>query len=433
MSIESYQFESGLTVYVDEVPTANSAGIDFVVNSGGLDESDNEAGLSHLIEHVVHEGTELFDNAQARKDYEADSMYGSIANTSDMRTLYSARGVEVAPMIKGVGSMIFSPRLQDTDIDHEVEIVKREALMSAEDTSRKTSLAMMQAMFESPYSRPVIGFTDALDFTPQQVREFHRRMYIPANMAVIGIGKICLPQVVEALQKDYPFLDNPIQLNSTVVQRPSPRAREAKEFWLPYADYGINTVVTKRVVLSTETVQKITEEHDYSYVMASQLIGREVFRVLREEKKLSYDGSFSYHPGQHKKCWVLQGGVTVGKDIAERALEEMGGAVKNAAVCDSIEIERTIKGNLRGVHVNSDSLGWRLDNMTTSFVYQEDFPTEIQELFSFYERIRVPQVRSALEDLIHQFTESDQFVFYTGAEPPHENCTEMSADFTSLK
>ena len=55
MSIETYKFPSGLTVMAEEIPSAYTTDVNIVVNVGSLDEADEEAGISHSIEHITLE------------------------------------------------------------------------------------------------------------------------------------------------------------------------------------------------------------------------------------------------------------------------------------------------------------------------------------------------------------------------------------------
>ena len=49
---------SGLTVVTEPMAEARSVSIGFWVGAGSRDESDVEAGASHLLEHLLFKGTE---------------------------------------------------------------------------------------------------------------------------------------------------------------------------------------------------------------------------------------------------------------------------------------------------------------------------------------------------------------------------------------
>ena len=60
------------------------------------------------------------------------------------------------------------------------------------------------AYMASPYRRPIIGWMNDLDaMKPDDVREFHRRWYVPANAAVVIAGDVDVNQVRDLVAKTY--------------------------------------------------------------------------------------------------------------------------------------------------------------------------------------------------------------------------------------
>jgi zinc protease len=56
----------------------------------------------------------------------------------------------------------------------------------------------------SPYRRPIVGWMNDLEaMTPDDVRAFHRRWYVPANAAVVVAGDVDVAQVRQWAEQTY--------------------------------------------------------------------------------------------------------------------------------------------------------------------------------------------------------------------------------------
>ncbi|MGZ5272277.1 MAG: M16 family metallopeptidase, partial [Ramlibacter sp.] len=76
------------------------------------------------------------------------------------------------------------------------------------------------AFIASPYRRPVAGWMSDLDaMQPQDVRDFYRRWYVPANAAVVVAGDVDPQQVLRLAQRYY----------GTIPARPVPARKPQAE------------------------------------------------------------------------------------------------------------------------------------------------------------------------------------------------------------
>jgi zinc protease len=86
----------------------------------------------------------------------------------------------------------------DDEFKREIEVVKEERRQRIDDSPRGQLYEAARAVMftASPYRRPIIGWMNDLDvMTPQDVREFYQRWYVPGNAAVIVAGDVDVDQV----------------------------------------------------------------------------------------------------------------------------------------------------------------------------------------------------------------------------------------------
>ena len=83
---------------------------------------------------------------------------------------------------------------------------KEEGRMRTEDQPRAVLMEQLMAAtyMASPYHHPVVGWMSDLDsMKPDDVRNFHKRWYVPANAAVVVVGDVNVAQVRAWAEKYY--------------------------------------------------------------------------------------------------------------------------------------------------------------------------------------------------------------------------------------
>jgi hypothetical protein len=94
----------------------------------------------------------------------------------------------------------------DDEFKREIEVVKEERRLRTEDQPRALLGEQQNAatFIASPYHRPVVGWMSDLDaMTPDDVREFHKRWYVPANAVLVVAGDVDVAQVRAMAEKYY--------------------------------------------------------------------------------------------------------------------------------------------------------------------------------------------------------------------------------------
>ena len=86
---EFYQMQcsNGLTIIGEVNDQARSAAVGFFVRTGSRDETTEESGVSHFLEHMVFKGSRNRDAMQVNKDFDKiGANYNAF--TSEENTVY---------------------------------------------------------------------------------------------------------------------------------------------------------------------------------------------------------------------------------------------------------------------------------------------------------------------------------------------------------
>jgi len=174
-----------------ETHQAPVVSINICVRVGSRYENDSEAGICHLIEHMLFKGTEKIGPGEVAKRIEASggdvNAYTSFDETVYYCTLASRHfqaGLDI--LSDAVLNSIFDPE----ELAREKEVVIEEILRSKDSPGKVLSEAIFQKAYpRHTYGRPIIGFAETVrGFSRDTIINFWKKWYVPENIVVVIAG-----------------------------------------------------------------------------------------------------------------------------------------------------------------------------------------------------------------------------------------------------
>ena len=193
--------DDGVRVVTERMDNVRSVALGFWIASGSAMEPDDQAGLSHMLEHMLFRGTDsyrseeidqIFDamgaEINAGTDREATSLYTRVLD----RHLQRALGV--------MGEMVWKPRFED--LDAEREVVLEEIAMYEDDPQDRVFDVLGEAVFGThPLGRAVIGRAEVVRAIELDgLRAFHAERYLPPSVVVAAAGSVDHDELVEMVK-----------------------------------------------------------------------------------------------------------------------------------------------------------------------------------------------------------------------------------------
>src|SRR5207248_10644129 len=127
---------------------------------------DGEAGLSHMLEHLLFKGSSKYSSIQIDQIF--DTMGAELnAGTGKETTSVYARVIDqhLDEAFDVMADMVFRPALQE--IDSEREVILEEIAMYEDDPQEKVFDTFGEAVFgEDPLGRAIIGRAPVIADTP---------------------------------------------------------------------------------------------------------------------------------------------------------------------------------------------------------------------------------------------------------------------------
>lgn len=203
------RLKNGMTVLVREDDRFPLANIRILVHAGSAYETPAQAGISHVLEHMVFKGAgspgpDQMGSGEVARRIEAAG--GSLnAGTSFDHTTYY---VEVPDSAWRLGlatvvDMTLKPTLDPKELESEKEVVLAE-LKRGQDSPDTMLFHTVQRMLwaGTSYEWPVIGFTDTVRaVTSQSMRDYTAPLYQPQNMLLCVVGRVKTAEVVAEAER----------------------------------------------------------------------------------------------------------------------------------------------------------------------------------------------------------------------------------------
>ena len=183
--------DSGVRVVTEAMPSVRSVSLGFWIGTGSRYEDDRQAGLSHLLEHLLFKGSEKYGSLEIDQIF--DGMGAELnAGTGKETTSVYARVIDdhVAEAFDVMADMVFRPALND--IESERAVILEEIAMYEDDPQEKVFDLLGEAVFgHHPLGRAIIGRADVIAGTPaEQIARFHAERYQPANIVIAAAGAV---------------------------------------------------------------------------------------------------------------------------------------------------------------------------------------------------------------------------------------------------
>lgn len=202
---------NGLNVLVQRDTRFPLVSLRLYVHAGSAYETREQAGISHLLEHMVFKGSD----SRAAGDIAADveSVGGSLnAATSFDYTVYKvdvpaehlALGVDV------IKDMAFGATLDPEELEREKKVVISE-LERGEDAAASRVFKAMQPMLwgGTPYQWPIIGNRETVtNITRQDIKDYIDTYYQPQSMLAVVCGDVDMDEATALVQKHFGSLTN---------------------------------------------------------------------------------------------------------------------------------------------------------------------------------------------------------------------------------
>ncbi len=196
--------DSGVRVVTERIPGVRSVALGFFIATGSVNEREDEAGISHLLEHMLFRGSARYGSQEIDQIFDAMGAEINAGTDKEATSLYTRvldRHLEQAFDV--MSDMLWHPRFGE--LEAEREVVLEEIAMYEDDPQDRVFDVLGRAIFgPHPLGRPVIGSAEIVRaVTREQLAAFHADRYRPDRIVMAAAGSVdheALVRLVRAAQ-----------------------------------------------------------------------------------------------------------------------------------------------------------------------------------------------------------------------------------------
>jgi predicted Zn-dependent peptidase len=197
-------------VVTEHLSWARSVSTGFRVGVGARDETDELAGASHFLEHLLFKGTatrSAADLAEAIEGVGGDMNAVTRHESTAYFTRVPAGHFDVSFDV--LADVILEPAFRANEVEAERQVILEEIAMDEDAYEDLVFTALGAAMYPGhSIGREVAGTRPSIEaMTRQQIASFHAEWYHPANIVVSAAGVVDHDEVVELVTKRFGELD----------------------------------------------------------------------------------------------------------------------------------------------------------------------------------------------------------------------------------
>ena len=206
MNINTTVLPNGLTIVTERMPHLESVALGVWIKAGSRDETDEEHGIAHLLEHMAFKGTKR-RSARAITE-EIENVGGEVnASTSTETTSFYARLLkEDVPLAIDILADILTHSVFDEhELMREKHVILQE-IGAANDTPDDVVFdKFSEAAFKNQsVGRPILGTPETVQsFEPDQIRAYMDRNYSADRLTIVAVGAVDHDEVCKLAQASF--------------------------------------------------------------------------------------------------------------------------------------------------------------------------------------------------------------------------------------
>lgn len=186
------ELRNGLRVIAEVVPGARSVALGYFVKTGARDETKEESGVSHFLEHMVFKGPEDMDALAVNRAFDRMGAQYNAFTSEEATVYYGAVLPEFAYDLLGLFAKLLRPALREEDFQTE-KLVILEEIARYQDRPGFMAYEWARARFFQghPLGNSVLGTRESITaLTREGMAAYHRRRYLPKNMVLAATGRV---------------------------------------------------------------------------------------------------------------------------------------------------------------------------------------------------------------------------------------------------
>jgi len=285
--IKTIELENGIRLVMEPMPNLRTVSFGVWVKVGSANETKENNGISHVIEHCLFKGTKTRSAKQLADEISAIGDQLNAFTGKECTAFYGVTLAEYLPkLIELLGDMLQNSTFEEEPLQKELGVILEEIDMyddSPEDLVHE--LLQKQVWENHPLGYIISGEKSVVSaMTKEQILTYMKRYYCGSNMVISVAGNFDEEETMACLQEHFLSIPKNGEESGLAVSKEKPRfhrcvCERKKDVEQLYMN------------LAFETIPE-TDDLRHVQIMVNALLGgsnnSRLFQTIREELGLAY-------------------------------------------------------------------------------------------------------------------------------------------------
>ncbi len=282
-TVNKTTLKNGVRILTKKIPHVRSVSMGVWVNVGARDESPEENGLSHLIEHMIFKGTRKRTAFQIAKEFDALGCQTN-AFTGYENTCYYAKVVDthVETVVDILSDVFLNSVFDEKEVEKERPVIFQEIGMVEDNPEEYVHVLSGKAFWgNNPLGRPVLGTREnILGFKAKDIKKYFKRFYQPERIIISIAGNLSHDRSVDLIGTYF----ESIKPGNSFPERITPSRQSS-------IDLHNRDSEQAHICLGTNGIS-ITDSRRFAFSILNTVFGgnmsSRLFQKIRENRGLAY-------------------------------------------------------------------------------------------------------------------------------------------------
>lgn len=283
----NFKLDNGQSVVIKEVHDNPIVIIDTWIKTGSINETDENNGVAHFLEHLFFKGTSKHPNKEFDTILESKGAITNAATSKDFTHYYILIPSQYFDLALDLHSdMLLNPLIPRKELEKERKVVIEEIAKNNDKPTTILYKNMISGFYKNhPYKRDVIGTKEVIEnITREQIFDFYNKWYTPDNMTTVIVGDVDTQKALNLVKEKFNKpQNNSLKKNKIVYKQDKKPAFQIE-------NKQDMKVETGYLLIGFKGCHPMQHKDSYALDVLATILGdgktSRLYRSLKEEKQL---------------------------------------------------------------------------------------------------------------------------------------------------
>ncbi len=382
----SFKLDNGQNVIIQEIHDNPIVIIDTWIKTGSINETDENNGVAHFLEHLFFKGTSKHPLNEFDQILESKGAVTNAATSKDFTHYYILIPSQYFELALDLHSdMLLNPLIPRKELEKERKVVIEEISKNNDNPTTILYKNLIKGFYKDhPYKRDVIGTKEVIEsISREQILDFYNTWYTPQNMTTIVVGDINTQTALSLLKEKF---NKPVDttkkhhIEYKLDKKPSNQIENKTDF----------NVETGYILIGFKGCHPMANKDSYALDILATILGdgksSRLYKNIKEQKQLVHSISANHSSMRDDSLFYISANYTT-EDIERlksAIFDEVEKLSKNEISLEEIQkakniIERDTYYSRESVSNIASAIGYTV-TLTNDVSYYKNYLDNINKV-----------------------------------------------------